>query len=511
MSDYDDAIRNVFTGSGVLLVGLVLQLGISFFGKLVVARNLSVADFGSVSLGMTVASLTALFALAGLHTGLARFLPRFDDEPDRKGVLVSAFSIAVPLAALGGVVIVVGAPLIATEVFDSPGIAPVLRIFGLVVPLTVLFRLTISTIRGQQRSAPKVLIESVLRPFARIGAILVVVWVGISSTRIAVAYLIGWLVPTAVGVLYVARTTSLFSLRTTATYRHRELLVFSLPLLASAAFSYVINDIDTILLGYFSGSPEPVGIYGVIYPIATILNSALSAFGFVFMPIISEMHSNGRMDDLRRTYHVATKWMFISILPVTLVMILLPERLISMTFGAKYASGGLALSVLAVGFLVHTTVGLNRQIVVSLGKTRFDMYVNLSGAAVNVVLNVLLIPRYGVLGAAIATAATFLLTNAVVSTYLYLTLDVLPFTLSLLRPGVAGVLSFLSVYAVIRLFLRPTLWVLVVGFAVFVATYVVSFLRFGGIEEEEVMIVRSFEEKYGTSLEPLKRIARRFM
>jgi O-antigen/teichoic acid export membrane protein len=511
MSDYDDSIRKVFKGSGILLAGLVIQLGISFLGKLIVARGLSVADFGAIALGMTTASLTSTFVLLGLQTGVGRYLPRFEDPAERRGVLLSGFTITLPLGLLAGTAIVLGAPLLASAVFNSPEITPVLRVFGLIVPLMVVFQMVVSTIQGQQRSAPKVVIESIARPVTRITAIGVVILVGISSLRIAWAYFVGWLVPVAIGLAYLYRETDLFSFGSPAVTKRREMLQFSVPLLLSTAFSFVINDLDTLLLGYFSATPEPVGIYGVIYPIATILNSAIAAFSFVFMPVISELHAQEKREQVSRIYQVVTKWVFMTTFPAFLVIVLFPEKTISLTFGAKYASGGLALSILIIGFFVNTVVGLNRRVLVSVGATRVDMYVSASAATLNAVLNVVLIPAYGVVGAAIATAVTFVFRNVVVSTYLYYEERVFPVSKSLLRPGIIGGLAFLVVYAVIGEYLTPSPLTLVGGFAAFAIIYGIAVLRFGGIEQEEVMLVRSFEEKYGIDLESAKRIARLFM
>ena len=73
MSEYDDTIRKLFKGGGILLVGLVVQLGLSFLGKLIVARGLSVGDYGGVALGMAVASISSTIIVLGLNEGIARY------------------------------------------------------------------------------------------------------------------------------------------------------------------------------------------------------------------------------------------------------------------------------------------------------------------------------------------------------------------------------------------------------------------------------------------------------
>lgn len=511
MSGYGDSVRQLFKGGSILLVGLVFQLGISFFAKLIVARELSLSEFGGVALGMTMASVAATLCLVGMQEGVGRFLPRYDEKVDRRGVLISAFTLALPAGITVGTLLLIVAPWVASELFNSPEVTPVLRVFAIVVPLIVTHRLVMSTVQGNQQSLPKVLIENILRPLTRFIAIGVVIVIGISSVRIAWAYFAGWALPVVVGIVYIIRYTPLFNFRTHAETRRREMLKFSIPLLFSAALSLVFNDLDTLLLGYFSESPAPVGIYNAVYPLGNLLTTALIAFGFIFMPVISELHGDGDLDQVRRLSQVVTKWVFMTTLPVFLVLVAFPRRTISLTFGAKYASGETALAVLSVGFFIHAVFGLNRETVISLGETRVKMYADFGAAVANLLLNFLLIPQYGPLGAAVATSLTFIGMNIALSAYLYRRATIVPFNAAILRPASVGIGSFIVVYTIIRTMFSPTIPVMIGGFTVFVIIYWIAILQLGGIEEEEILIVESIEERFGVDFEPIKLVVRWFM
>lgn len=92
------------------------------------------------------------------------------------------------------------------------------------------------------------------------------------------------------GIYYHKRYTSLFS-RGKAISVRRELLTFSAPLVISAVMGDVLADIDIFRLGYFTTSSD-IGVYNVVYPLATLLTAVLTSFGFIFMPVISELHAN---------------------------------------------------------------------------------------------------------------------------------------------------------------------------------------------------------------------------
>lgn len=511
MASLDESVRKLFKGGGILLVGLVLQLGISFFGKLIIARELSIPDYGSVALGSTVAMTGAIIAQLGLHEGIGRYLPRYDDKAERRGVLISALSIAIPAALVVGMVLFVSAPILAMTVFDSPQVTPVFRVFALAIPLMVTHRLAVSTIQGQQRTVPRVVIENIAKPVARILAIGVIILVGASALRISLAYLFGWLVPASLGIVYFFRETNLSDRTVGVVTRRRELLSFSLPLVISGMLTFVFSDLDTLLLALFSGGTEQVALYNVVYPLAMLLTTAMTAFSFLFMPVISELHANDNIPGINRMYQVVTKWVLVTTLPVFLIMMTFPSQLISLTFGAKYADGGLVLQVLTIGFFVHTIAGMNRETTASIGRSRLLLYVDAGSALLNTVLNLALIPTYGPLGAALATTVTYVALNGALTALLYRDIGVIPITTSILQPVVTGAAAFLAVYILAGWLADPTIPVLLVAFAVFIILYGVSVLRFGGVDSEEVMLVKSIEERFGVDLEPVKSIGRRLM
>lgn len=511
VSDQDNYIRQVFSQGSILFVGLVFQLGISFFAKLIVARELTLSDFGGVALGMTTASVVGTVALLGLQEGIGRYLPRYDTDADRRGVLVSGFSISAPTGLLAGGLLFVLVPMLTDTVFNSPEIAPTIRVFSLIVPLVVVHRLIISTTQGNQQAAPKVILENLLRPTSRFLAIGAVIIVGVSSVRIAWAYVVGWTIPAAVGLVYLYRETNLFDFGSPTDTKRREMLHFSIPLLLSSTLAMMFSDLDTLLLGYFTAATDSVGIYDAIYSLGELLMTGIIAFGFVFMPIISEFHADDKMDQARRIYQVVTKWVVIATFPVFLVLVTFPERVISLTFGAKYAGGAAALSILATGFFIHAIFGLNRETIVSIGKPRIKMAVDFGGAAVNLLLNLVLIPTYGPLGAATATTITFFAMNVVLSTYLYRHSRIVPFAAATLRPVAVSGLVFILAHSIISNYFMSTIPVLFVGFATFCLVYAVAIFRFGGIQEEEVLIINSVEEYFGVDLDLAKRLARRLM
>lgn len=509
MSDTDDTVRSLFKGSSVLFLGVVFELGVSFVAKLLIARYLGKFDYGVLSIGITVMAVVSTLALVGLDQGVGRYLPRYDDTGRQRGLLLSALQFGIPISVLAAVAVYLAAPWLAVDVIGNPKLTFVLRVFAATIPLAAAMKLAVGGIRGMQLSVPRVYVVNFALPLVRFGGLAVVVALALATEMAAVAYLVAYLAAAVVGGYYLVRRTPLLA-GARPTYMRRELLSFSLPLVVTSAMAVVFVDIDLFMLGWLTESTGQAGVYGVVYPLAQLLLATLAAVGFIFMPVISELHADGQTEEMSRLYQVVVKWMFTVTFPLFLVMALFPQWAIGLTFGFEYAEGAAALAVLAVGFFTHVIAGPNGDTLTSLGETRLIMYDNALVAAVNLVANFLLIPRYGFLGAAVATAIAYGLLNLLYSVQLYRRTGVQPLSGALVRPALVGGATMLVLYVVTRELFDLTPLLLVASLGVFGVVYVLAILQFG-IEREEVMLVLSFEERFGVDLGPLKRVASWFM
>ncbi|MDL5362765.1 flippase [Halalkalicoccus sp. NIPERK01] len=505
----EEPFRKLFAGGSVVFVGEMFGLGISFLSALVIGRLLGPEGYGAISLGAAALATVSTVVLLGMHTGVGRYLPRYDDPERRRGVLVSAFQLVLPLSVLSGIGLIVLAEPIAARAFGDPSVVPVLRVFGLAMPFASVEKLSIGGIQGTKRTVPKVLVENVTAHVTRLVLAVIVLRLGYSAAGVAWAYVVGHAAAAGLGTYYLHRDTPLFT-RVAAAPMHRELLAFSAPLIVSAIMVKILADIDTFLLGYFVSTAD-VGVYNVLYPLATMLTVVLASFGFLFVPILSELHAEGDVGEMAHVYRLVTKWIFMASLPIFVVIALFPELLIRYTFGPQYTEGALALSVLAVGFFVHAVVGPNYKTLTAMGHTRLIMLDNAGAAGLNVALNVVLIPRYSYLGAAVATVISYLLLNVAYSVQLYTRSGIHPFSTSLLRPATAAVVAIGGIYALVTSLVTVTLPVFLVLFALFLAIHAVVTLRFGGIEREEIVLVLDLEERLGVDLGPAKTLAKRLL
>jgi len=208
---------------------------------------------------------------------------------------------------------------------------------------------------------------------------------------------------------------------------------------------------------------------------------------------------------------VITKWIVLSTLPVFFVFFLFPRQVIFLTYGSEYVAGDLALSVLVLGFLANIMVGPAEQTLSSIGDTQVIMYVSVFAASLNVVLNLVLIPRYSYVGAAVATSISYAVLHGLYLFQLYRRTGIHPVTSSMFKPIFAVTITSLFAYTTLDALVEITFLVMILACLAFAPVYVLLILRFGGIGREEVDLLIDLEHKLGVDLTLLKQIAKKII
>ena len=194
------------------------------------------------------------------------------------------------------------------------------------------------------------------------------------------------------------------SLRPVGGYSFKPRLQAVAVFFAMSCASTVYTNLDTVMLGFLTGD-EAVGYYNAAVRIKSILVSIVTSLGAVLLPRASYYVEQGKMDQFRQITRKALNFVFLAAVPMTLYFILFAKQGIFLLSGDHYAG-----SVAPMQWIMPTLlfIGLSNilgiQILVPLGREKTVLWSIISGAAVDVVLNLLLIPRFGAAGAAVATS-----------------------------------------------------------------------------------------------------------
>lgn len=256
----------------------------------------------------------------------------------------------------------------------------------------------------------------------------------------------------------------------------------------------IVHWTDILMVGYFLPAEE-VGIYRVTVQVAMLVAVFFVAFNSIFSPIISNLYYRKKKENLQSVFKTVTRWGFYLGFLVFLIIIVSPNEILKI-FGTDFLSGRNSLMVLSVGQLVNVGVGGVGFMLMMTGREKLESLNTLGVLILNIILNLLLIPRLGILGAAIATTASISTISVIRVIEIYFSLKIHPFNLEFLKGIGAGVLAvswsfllknclFLDLHYFINLILSSSL----------ILTLFSIFLFLFKFESEDKLIFQKIKQK----------------
>jgi O-antigen/teichoic acid export membrane protein len=198
--------------------------------------------------------------------------------------------------------------------------------------------------------------------------------------------------------------------------RYKSILAISIPLMLAGSLQFVKGWVDTIMLGYFMKNSD-VGIYNISLKLAALVGLVLTAVNIIAAPKFAETYGDKNTKELNNIIQDATKLIFWGSLPIFLVLIFFPDLLLSI-FGKEFIIGSTSLIILAVGYLINSVAGSVGYVMQMTGKQIAFQNITLITAIIGVTLNYLLIPIWGINGAAISTTIGIVFWNITSAIYL---------------------------------------------------------------------------------------------
>lgn len=210
-----------------------------------------------------------------------------------------------------------------------------------------------------------------------------------------------------VWLLRRARPSKLIS-QPTPVYAARTWTVSAWPLALTDGLGLLIWQLGILLLGLFS-TAQTVGLYKVAVAVVTLVTFGFTVVKLIVMSYIARLYGEGDRVRLQRLVTHSARAILALAVPVTLALVLFGKPFLALALGPDYVSAYSALVVLAVGQLVYAVMGLAGVLLNMTGHERDTLRCVAIAALANVVLSLALIPRYQLVGAAVATALTLII------------------------------------------------------------------------------------------------------
>jgi capsular exopolysaccharide synthesis family protein len=484
-ADSDSQILGLARGGGLNLIGAVCNQLAGLGITLLIARELGRAQLGRYAQAYALMALLGLLSLSGLRTAMLRFVAvhRADRDPGAvRGVVRLGIALSTGASLLLATGLYLAAPWLVGVAFDDERLVVALRFVALTLPAVTLTDIALAATQGFRTMKPYALIGLMFEPLARLGltALLLSRGLGLRGAMAALAISSAMAAVLAVVALYRLLGAPTMPTR----YRLRELFRFSMvSWVASLATSGLVWA-DTILLGIFRPSAE-VGVYNVATRLVTLATFVMPAINTSFGPRIADLYHRGQTASLRRAYAAATSWILRLSLPAFVALAVFPRDLLAL-FGRGFQVGAAVTIILAAGKLIDAGTGPCALMLNMSGRPLWNMIDNIAVLVLNIALNLVLIPRFGIVGSAVAWAISLGVVNLARLTQVWWMMRMLPFSAGVARGFLAGAGACVAAMLV-RRWLEPPLQ-LPVGLAAIVVTYL-ALVAMQGLSADDRLVL----------------------
>ncbi|MFB6264016.1 MAG: flippase [Bradymonadaceae bacterium] len=445
MSELFDRIRSFFQSgrlrdlilraTGGRFAVKVIGAGLAFATEIALAHLLGVEEYGYYSYVWTWIFLLSIGGNLGFRKSLVKLVPEFqaDEAWDELKGLLRWSTRTVLLFTVG---LALGGGLVAGWLTRSnPPLRRVFYVGFVALPLLSLVFVREGGLRGLKNIVRAEIPYRILRPLLVIGGAgllwflrgeltaYTTMWVTVGALGVGFAVASYWLTlqsPDEVGAASLS-------------YHGRSWLHETLPFLLISGTALLNNKTDILMLGILADT-DAAGIYRATTRMTSLISYGLIAANGIVAPLISQFHSDDEHEKLQKMVSFATAGAAVFALGTTTVMIAFGETLLGL-FGSEFTVGYTAMVILALGQLANNVIGLVGSVMTMSGRQWTATRVFGGAALANIVLNAILIPFFGMPGAAVASATTMVGWN---STLCWLSIRELD-----LNPSAFGIIRYL--------------------------------------------------------------------
>ncbi len=416
--------NEILKGGATTFIGRIIGLGLGYLFILWIARVYGKEVVGMFSLAFTILQIGSIISRVGLDIALMKLVAEKAVTGSRKEILkiyLLINKIALPSSIISALLLFYFADDLANKIFNNSEMVVILKFSAIgVLPLTI-FSIHREGIRGFKKIGLYSLQQNIL-PFGLSLILFGILIKGEFSITIPFeAYVYSQVILCFGSIAVWFSCFSKYAFTNNAEsheeFKALELLKLSVPLMLASSLSLLMSWVDILMLGIYASESE-VGIYSVAAKIAALLTLPLYAVNSIAAPKFAQYWKLHEKDKLVRVVKESSRLIFFSSVPIFIVILVAPEFFLGL-FGEDFKSGALALMILLFGQMTNAYCGSVGNFLQMTGKQKIFQYILLFSVAINILLNALLIPIYGMTGAAIASAISMIIWNAIAVVYIF--------------------------------------------------------------------------------------------
>jgi len=409
----------------------IISKGISFlifrFGGLIagyffvylITSNYGAGTYGLVSISFALFLFASIVATMGVDMNLVRYYSNNFEEKS-SGLFTRVLLKTVVISILLSGVLYLFKDIIAINLFNKPELKKYIFWVSLSIPCWTIIFLCSGVLRAQKKNKWFAFLHNPGRFALALVAFFILGFYSSSPHLAIIAHFLGVFILALIALYAAYKSFNEISFKSKD--NSWVFLRNSIPMMFSATILFLLGWTDTIILGIFE-SEEVIGVYNVALKIATLTMFSLQAVNSILAPMIAEKYENGEITEMKKLIQFSAKINF-TITSLIIVGIIVFQKWILGFFGEEFLTGTIFLFILCAGQGVCAFSGSVGVILQMTGNQKIYQNIVLVSLSINIVLNLILVPIYGAIGAAIATAISVSFWNFYGAYYLKRKLDI---------------------------------------------------------------------------------------
>ncbi len=408
----DKDLKEIFTGS---FLTFVFRMGGMFVGYLVIlyiSNNFGAEGMGIYSLTISVITLMAMLSGLGFNMSVLRYVGQFNKEANNKKLkllYLYVLEITIPLSLIASVSLYMLSEFIATVFFNDIRYRDTLKIASFIIPFFSLFRLNVEYIRGLKDLKVSELLRSLSIPLVNILFLLIMAYNSSDPDIPLYSYAIATFFSLMVSLYYIYKRVAHIQIDSRESFKKRELVNTSIPMLVTMLSTFIMGDVSLWLLQSFTTAKE-VGVYNIALKISVLISLVLMVVNTIAAPKFSELYWAKEYTALKRVIAQSTKLIFLTSLFLAVTVILFRETILGL-FGEEFIIGGSVLILLVFAQLFNALTGSVGIFLSMTGQQKILRNIIVITMVLTIVLNYIVIPIYGMNGAAFVFLLSSIIAN----------------------------------------------------------------------------------------------------
>ncbi len=409
----DEKFKEILHGSIYSFSAKIIVSLLGIITSIIGARYYGAEMIGLVAILGTVLGIAGLFAVFGMSTSMLRLIPEYYQKYSI-GASIALYKkflgLVLVVSSIVAIIVFILSETIANTVFHKPELTWFISLAAVVLIFQAVGNVNITMIRSLKKIklfallelTPKVISLLLLLIFTfmfydQYNLIYIAFSVSIIMTILTSGYLIS----------YISSCSKKISSNILPS--NKDILALSFPMFLTGGLFVIIGQTDIVMIGMFRSASE-VGVYSIVFSLAMLTTFVISSINVMAAPKFSELYHAGKMDELQHVVQKSSKLMFWTTLPILLVLFLFGKLILSI-YGEEFVIGYMALIFLIMGQFVNALSGSVGHLLNMTGYQKEFRNIMLIAAIINISMNYILLPEYGINGAAFASLLSVVFWN----------------------------------------------------------------------------------------------------